>query len=172
MRSAGHFDRRIFVDLHLIALRTALSHRRVPWKRVVLMRFAPEALGVSRTVNGLMTSQKRNVSMLKQLLNDEGGFIVSAELILIATLCVIGLVVGLSEIQHSINAELNDIADAIGALNQSFFTSGFHKRDVNGVVHAATFGSIFIDTADDCDNNQCDMSCDAPIPEGPKAPRP
>ena len=106
--------------------------------------------------------------MLKQLLNDEGGFIVSAELVLIATLCVIGLVVGLSEVQHSINAELNDIADAIGALNQSYFTSGFHKRDANGVIHAASFGSIFNDTADDCDNNQCDMSCDRPVPEGPK----
>ena len=106
--------------------------------------------------------------MLKQLLQDEGGFIVSAELVLIATLCVIGLVVGLSEVQHSINAELNDIADAIGALNQSFFTSGFHKIDANGVVHAASFGSIFVDLSDDCDNNQCDMSCDRPVPEAPK----
>lgn len=27
--------------------------------------------------------------MLKQLLNDEGGFIISAELVLVATICVI-----------------------------------------------------------------------------------
>ncbi|HVJ87735.1 MAG TPA: hypothetical protein VM452_18885 [Caulifigura sp.] len=106
--------------------------------------------------------------MLTPLLRDEGGFIVSAELVLIASLCVIGLVVGLSEVQHSINAELNDIADAIGALNQSYFTSGFHKID-NGILHAATFGSIFVDTVDNCDNNQCDMTCDRPLPEGPKA---
>ncbi|QDT57490.1 hypothetical protein Pan44_55590 [Caulifigura coniformis] len=108
--------------------------------------------------------------MLKQLLNDDCGFIISAELVLVATLCVIGLVVGLSEVQHSINAELNDVADAIGALNQSYFTSGFHKVDANGVIHAASYGSIFTDTADDCDNNQCDMSCDRPTPEAPKAP--
>ncbi|HVJ69504.1 MAG TPA: hypothetical protein VM510_16120 [Caulifigura sp.] len=106
--------------------------------------------------------------MLRQLLRDEGGFIVSAELVLIATICVIGLVVGLSEVQHSINAELNDVADAIGSLNQSFFTSGFHKRDFNGIIHAATFGSCFFDTADNCDNNQCDITCDRPVPEGPK----
>ena len=106
--------------------------------------------------------------MLKQLLQDEGGFIVSAELVLIATLCVIGLVVGLSEVQHSINAELNDVADAIGALNQSYFTSGFHKIDNGGIIHAASYGSIFVDVLDNCDNNQCDMTCDRPVPEGPK----
>jgi len=106
--------------------------------------------------------------MLTQLLRDEGGFIISAELVLVATICVIGLVVGLSEVQHSINAELNDVADAIGALNQSYFTSGFHKIDFNGVVHAASYGSIFTDFSDACDNNQCDISCDRPTPEGPK----
>ena len=108
--------------------------------------------------------------MLKQLLNDEGGFIISAELVLVATLCVIGLVVGLSEVQHAINAELNDVGNAIGKLNQSYFFSGFHKIDFGGVTHAATFGSVYVDEADDCDCNTCDMACDAPVPEAPKAP--
>ena len=106
--------------------------------------------------------------LLIQLLRDEGGFIVSAELVLIATICVIGLIVGLSEVQHAINSELNDVADAIGSLNQGYFTSGFHKRDYNNIVHAATYGSIFIDSVDNCDNNQCDITCDRPTPEGPK----
>jgi hypothetical protein len=110
---------------------------------------------------------KRNVSMLKQLLNDEGGFIISAELVLVATMCVIGLVVGLSEVQHAINAELNDVGNAIGKLNQGYFFSGFHKIDF-GVTHAASYGSIFVDQSDDCDCNTCDMACDAPVPEAPK----
>jgi len=42
--------------------------------------------------------------MLRALLNDEAGFVVSAELVLIATLLVIGLIVGLSEVQHSVVA--------------------------------------------------------------------
>ena len=34
--------------------------------------------------------------------------------------------------------------------------------------NAESFGSIFNDLSDDCDNNQCDMSCDRPVPEAPK----
>ncbi len=105
---------------------------------------------------------------VRQLLRDEGGFIVSAELVLVATICVIGLVVGLSECQHAINAELNDVADAIGSLNQGYCFSGFSKMDCCD-VHAKTHGSFFFDQADDCDNNQCDMACDRPVPEMPKS---
>ena len=110
---------------------------------------------------------KEELAMLTQLLRDEGGFIISAELVLVSTICVIGLIVGLSEVQHAINAELNDVGNAIGKLNQGFFFSGFHKVDF-GVTHAATFGSFFIDQSDDCDCNTCDMACDAPVPEAPK----
>jgi len=106
--------------------------------------------------------------MLKMLLNDEAGFIVSAELVLIATLLVIGLIVGLSEVQHAVVTELNDVADAIGELNQAYSYSGFRKCDQGGRIHAVTYGSSFRDTADDCDNNQCQLACDAPASESPK----
>ena len=102
--------------------------------------------------------------MVRQLLNDEAGFIVSAELVLVATLLVIGLIVGLSEVQHAVVSELNDVADAIGELNQCYSYSGFSKND-GGTVHAVTYGSDFEDQRDDCDNNQCDIACDAPANE-------
>ncbi len=105
--------------------------------------------------------------MLNQLMQDEAGFIVSAELVLIATILVIGLIVGLSEVQHAVNAELNDVGDAIGQLNQSYSFSGFHKQD-GWRTHAFSRGSAFADTQDDCDNNQCDIACDAPQGEGYK----
>ena len=107
--------------------------------------------------------------MLKQLLLDESGFIVSAELVLVATILVIGMIVGLSEIQHAVVSELNDVADAIGSLNQSYAFSGFsaQKTFAQG-TKSFTNGSAFVDTVDDCDNNQCTLSCDAPAPEGPK----
>lgn len=104
---------------------------------------------------------------MKQLLQDEAGFIVSAELVLIATILVIGLIVGLSEVQHAVVSELNDVGDAIGAVNQSYCYSGFSKKDRGG-LHAFTRGSDFVDTQDDCDNNQCDIACDSPVDEGPK----
>lgn len=109
--------------------------------------------------------------MLQQLLNDDAGFIVSAELVLIATMLVIGLIVGLSEVQHAIVSELNDVADAIGELNQCYSFSGFHKQDFGGVIHAVTYGSNFEDQRDDCDNNQCSIACDAAANETPKSGR-
>lgn len=108
--------------------------------------------------------------MLRKLLNDEAGFIVSAELVLVATLLVIGLIVGLSEVQHAVVSELNDVADAIGQLNQSYYFNGFHSTKEDGsTIKAYTRGSSFVDTIDACDNNQCQMDCDAPVVEGPKA---
>lgn len=107
--------------------------------------------------------------MLRQLLRDEAGFIVSAELVLIATILVIGLIVGLSEVQHAVVSELNDVGDAIGKLNQSYLFSGFSKRSqAKGGVSAFTRGSAFSDQVDECDDDQCDISCDSPVMEGPK----
>ena len=105
--------------------------------------------------------------MLTRLFQDDRGFIVSAELVLIATLLVIGLVVGLSEIQHALVAELNDVGDAIGNLNQSYRFSGFSKAKGMGSA-AYSRGSRFADTADECDNDQCMIDCDRPVYEAPK----
>ncbi len=107
--------------------------------------------------------------MMRQLLNDEVGFVVSAELILVATLLVIGLIVGLSEVQHAVVSELNDVGDAIGNLNQSYAFTGFSAQKTNGQgLKSFTNGSFFVDYGDECDNNQCTLDCDAPTPEAPK----
>ncbi|MBX3441892.1 MAG: hypothetical protein KF774_05755 [Planctomyces sp.] len=106
--------------------------------------------------------------MLNRLLQDEAGFIVSAELVLVATILVIGLVVGLSEIQHAVVQELNDVADAVGSLNQSYCFSGFSADKCGSKCGSWFAGSAFTDVADDCDNNQCDLACDRPMPEAPK----
>jgi hypothetical protein len=107
--------------------------------------------------------------MMRQLWNDEAGFIISAELVLVATLLVIGLVVGLSEIQHSIVGELNDVGEAIGKLNQSYAFTGFSaEKEVGGGLKSFSNGSSFVDQAEECDCNQCDLDCDAPSPEAPK----
>ncbi|WP_437230792.1 Flp family type IVb pilin [Planctomicrobium sp. SH661] len=107
-------------------------------------------------------------NVLNALLNDEAGFIVSAELVLIATLLVIGLIVGLSEVQYAVAEELNDVADAIGSLNQSYYFSGFSACKPDGRIKSSVAGSAFRDVLDSCDNNQCQIACDAPVAEGPK----
>ncbi len=107
--------------------------------------------------------------MMHNFWNDDRGFIVSAELVLVATILVIGMIVGLTEVQHAVVQELNDVGDAIGAVNQSFFFTGFSARkDFGGGQKSFTVGSTFRDTVDECDRNQCTLSCSAPQPEQPK----
>ena len=69
--------------------------------------------------------------MLKKLWNDDCGMIVTAELVLIVTICVLGVIVGLSQVQVALNTELNDVAQAIGALDQSYYFTGFSATDNN-----------------------------------------
>lgn len=85
------------------------------------------------------------MSILNNLWNDEAGFIVSIELILIATIAVIGLIVGLTAVRDAVVSELSDVAGAIQDLNQCY--------TFNGVVgHSGeTCGSNFIDSTDWCD---------------------
>jgi len=106
--------------------------------------------------------------MLNSFLRDEAGFIVSAELILVSTILVIGLIVGLVELQSAVLHELNDVGEAIGSLNQSFSYAGTvtHK----GVHCITTGGSAYVDASDveccDC-NDEASFYCTAPsIKEG------
>ena len=107
--------------------------------------------------------------MLNKLWKDEAGAILSAELVLIMTILVIGMVVGLSELQDAVVNELNDVGEAIGSLNQSYFFHGQQARFANDDFQKSyTRGSFFLDRTDNCDGNECAISCDAPVPEAPK----
>jgi hypothetical protein len=89
--------------------------------------------------------------------NDESGVIISAELVLVLTICVLGVIVGLSSVVVAVNEELQDTAHAIGVLNQSFCIPGFTGCKKQGAPISCTFGSINTDGVDDCD---CATSCD------------
>jgi hypothetical protein len=95
-------------------------------------------------------------TLLTKMWNDEAGFIISAELVLVATVAVLAMVVGLSEVSIGINEELEDVASAFGAVNQSFTFNGIcgHK--------GAIAGSRYKDARDFCDSD-CDIVCDTPI---------
>jgi len=101
--------------------------------------------------------------MLRNFWNDECGFLVSAELVLVATIVVIGLIVGLVELQAAIIHELDDVACAIGSLNQSFSFAGTVTTKGNHTV--TTAGSSNADFADECDCNCVSLFCTAPTPE-------
>ena len=105
---------------------------------------------------------------LNRLWNEQDGAIVSAELMLIATILVIGVIVGLKSVRDSVVTELADVAQAFANINQSFSFSGT-------CGHAAfTGGSSFGDQLDFCDsfanwnvqNSKCVNVADAAFGEG------
>ena len=57
-------------------------------------------------------------ALLKKMLDDERGFVITSELILIATIVCLGMVVGLTEVTFAVSGELIDVANAYNRLNQ------------------------------------------------------
>lgn len=107
--------------------------------------------------------------MLKALWNDEAGVILSAEITLVGTILVVGMIVGLVELQCSVVDELNDLGEAIGSVNQSYLTTGVVSKTNDGKLKAMTVGSRFNDQQDSCDGNECDLVCGVgSYPELPK----
>lgn len=87
--------------------------------------------------------------MLKTFWNDQAGVILSTEIVLISTILIVGLVVGLVEVQCSIVAELGDVANAYGNLDQSYKTAGFmSNKGGQCTLTAYSSGAAYIDIAD------------------------
>ena len=85
------------------------------------------------------------MKLFRNLWADDAGFIVSAELVLVATILVIGLIVGLTSLRNQIVQELVDVGQAIGSVSQSFAFAGVAKHGV-----AWTDGSGYDDKRDFC----------------------
>jgi hypothetical protein len=84
--------------------------------------------------------------MLKKLWNDEAGVIVSAEIVMVGTILVIGSITGLSSLRDGVIEELADLGAALGSVDQSFTIGGV-------VAHSsATGGSRFFDRPDFCES--------------------
>ena len=98
---------------------------------------------------------------MTNLWNDERGFLISAELVVIGTLLVLGLVVGLTSVQNAVVSELSDVGQAIGSLDQSYYYKGFASESaIDCHLKAYTSGSAFFDTKDACDDGVQSLACD------------
>lgn len=83
------------------------------------------------------------------LFNDEAGFIVSAELVLVSTIAVLGMIVGLSEVALNVNNELEDVGSAFNSMQQSFCVDGFQGH--KGQTEMSHYQDSFDFCAGDCD---------------------
>ena len=95
------------------------------------------------------------MNLLNKLSHDEHGFIVSAELVLVGTILVLGMIVGLTELSFNVNQELEDLGSGIGAINQTYYFTLASGRKGEVV------GSTNLDFQDECDNS-CDITCNSP----------
>jgi hypothetical protein len=83
--------------------------------------------------------------LVRKLWSDDAGFIVSAELVLVATVLVIGLIVGLASLRNQVVQELVDVGQAIGSMSQSYAFAGTKKHGVGW-----SDGSSYTDKIDFC----------------------
>jgi hypothetical protein len=80
------------------------------------------------------------MTMLKKLWSDDTGALIAAEYLFVATILVIGIIVGLASVRDAVNSELAELANAYMALSQGYILSG------QSGCCSATDGSQAIDT--------------------------
>ncbi len=85
-----------------------------------------------------MNSAKKTVAQVGA--RRQAGVALTSELILLSTVSVLGLISGLVILRDGITGELNDVAEAIGALNQTYT---FHGTTV---VHEGSDGEDGVTT--------------------------
>lgn len=88
---------------------------------------------------------------------DECGLVLSAELVIILTVVVIGLITGLTCVQQAVVAELQDVGAAFRGLNQSYAFTGYRGCPKWWGRTSWTSGSAFYDRHDGCMNDNCSI---------------
>jgi hypothetical protein len=64
-------------------------------------------------------------SLLRRFLSEDDGFLISAEMVLVVTILVIGGIVGLNNVSTALNKEMGDLANSYQAMSQSYYASGY-----------------------------------------------
>src|SRR3954447_22338871 len=78
--------------------------------------------------------------ILNRFWSDDGGALIASEYLFVATILVIGIIVGLTNLREAINAELTELGNAYLALSQGYTISG------QSGSNASVDGSQAIDT--------------------------
>lgn len=84
---------------------------------------------------------------MKKTKKGQAGFVVTAELLLITVILVLGLVTGMTKLRDQSIAELSDTGSAIGAINQSYNINGTVWGDGDDPIATKT-GFAFADAGD------------------------
>ena len=93
-------------------------------------------------------------------MKNKTGFILTSETVLIATVLVIGMLVGLVVVRDAVVAEAEDVAEGLGALDQTYHYRGLQAPENSSIP--ITVGVYFMDDVDteDGDSNPSASSGD------------
>jgi hypothetical protein len=94
--------------------------------------------------------------LLIDLLEDEAGFLLSAELVVVATVLVLGMTTALVAVRDSVTAELTDVANSIRSLDQSYYYSG---------IRGCAKGTIFASWTPGSASNDAYLRTSGPVQE-------
>ena len=72
-----------------------------------------------------------------RLWNEEQGAIISAEIMLVGTLLVIGVIVGIKSVRDAVVTEMADVAQAMNSASQGFWYGGSTSN--NGQTYGASY---------------------------------
>lgn len=88
--------------------------------------------------------------LVQELWQDTQGFVVTAEMIILVTVLVLGLFVGLNVLQSAVVGELSDVSSSLRSLDQSYSLPSFRSQCVTlgGESECArTASSQFVDNS-------------------------
>ncbi len=99
------------------------------------------------------------------LFHDEQGAAATIELVLLATITIVGLITGLAAYRDAVAQELGDAAAGVASLQQTYSLDGVGLHGAFGSVpyDAANKGSSFSDQHDFCEQDPIDPSGSAPM---------
>jgi hypothetical protein len=81
-------------------------------------------------------------NLFAKLWSDDCGALIATEWVFVATILVLGSIVGLVAVRQAVISELTEFANAVMALNQSYSFSGQSNCE------ASTAGSAAVDSCD------------------------
>jgi Flp pilus assembly pilin Flp len=100
-------------------------------------------------------------NLMLKLWNDDRGALIATEWVFVATILVIGLVVGLKAVQQAVVTELEDVAGAVGSLSQSYQFGGTSGcgGSTNGSVFGDAVHAPHVNTNTDSTNSNDNATC-------------
>ena len=100
-----------------------------------------------------------------RLCREEDGALFTMEIILIATICGIGVIVGLSSFRDAVSQEFGDVSAGLASLDHGYEYNDLTKDEIIENVQFAYFisGSVYSDLSNFCEPANLDPINAAPM---------